>query len=469
MLEKVIKDFFGPNPRIIQTSSPGRMDVMGGVADYSGSLLLQMPIQERTYVFMAERNDDMLRVRSRSAEAAGLQSEVIFPLQELGEEKGSIVKQQLYQHFINEQTEWSLYVLGCFFLLLDTKDFTCRGADIYIHSEVPFGKGVSSSAAIEVATLIAVNALYALELDRIELPVLAQQVENQVVGAPCGLMDQISSYLGDAGKLLPIVCQPVSVFDSIPIPEEICFVGIDSGIKHAVSGNAYARARTAAFMGYTVIANALGVNTKDLLEAKKAGKWDILPYRGYLANISVQEFEEKYQDLLPEQISGKEFMAGYKTIIDHVTHIHENEHYPVKNCTAHPVYENHRIRDFKNTLEALNQRTIADRDKALKKLGQWMYASHESYGKCGLGDPHTDILVERVKEIGPSGGLYGARITGGGSGGTVCILARKGEGEKQAKALWKNYQEQFNLQTKFFEGSSAGGFYSSVKKYKQNQ
>ena len=463
MLENEIKDFFGPNRRIIQASSPGRMDVMGGVADYSGSLLLQMPIQERTYVHMAERNDDMLRVRSHSAEEVGLRSEVIFPLQELLEKRGEIVKQKLYQHVISKQTEWSLYVLGGFFLLLDTKEFTCRGADIYIHSEVPFGKGVSSSAAIEVATLIAINALYALKLNKIELPVLAQKVENQVVGAPCGLMDQISSYLGDAGKLLPIICQPITVFDPISIPEEICFVGIDSGVKHAVSGNAYGRARTAAFMGYTVIAHVLRISANELEKAKKTGKWDKLPYQGYLANISPNVFEEKYQSLLPEQISGKEFMAGYKTIIDHVTHINENEHYPVKNCTAHPVYENHRIRDFKNTLEALNQWKVADRDKAMKMLGQWMYSSHESYGKCGLGDQYTDVLVEKVREIGPSGGLYGARITGGGSGGTVCILARKGEGEKQAKALWKSYQEQFNLQTKFFEGSNAGGYYSGVK------
>ena len=469
MLENEIKDFFGLNRRILQASSPGRMDVMGGVADYSGSLLLQLPIRERTYVFMAARNDALLRVRSRSAEEAGLQSEVIFSLQELLEKRGEIVTKQLYRTLMTEQTEWSLYVLGCFFLLLDTKEFTCRGADIYIHSEVSFGKGVSSSAAIEVATLMAINQFYNLQLDKIELPVLAQKVENQVVGAPCGLMDQISSYLGDAGKLLPIVCQPVTVFDPVSIPEEISFVGIDSGVKHAVSGNAYVRARTAAFMGYTVIAHVLGVDAKDLLEAKKTGKWDKIPYQGYLANISVQEFEEKYQDLLPERMSGKKFIDRYGLIIDSVTQISGNEHYPVKNCTAHPVYENHRIRDFKNTLEALNQQTVADRDKALKMLGQWMYASHESYGKCGLGDPHTDVLVERVKEIGPSGGLYGARITGGGSGGTVCILARKGEGEKQAKALWKNYQEQFNLQTKFFEGSSAGGFYSSVKKYKQNQ
>src|SRR5690606_38985423 len=101
--------FFGPNRRIVQASSPGRLDVMGGVADYSGSLLLQMPIQERTYVFMAERNDGRLRVHSRNAEAAGLQSEVIFPLQKLQEKRGEIVEQKLFQPFISEQTEWSLY------------------------------------------------------------------------------------------------------------------------------------------------------------------------------------------------------------------------------------------------------------------------------------------------------------------------------------------------------------------------
>ncbi len=461
MPAKEIHDFFGPNRRIFHASAPGRMDVMGGVADYSGSLLLQMPIRERTYVYMAERKDNVVRVRSSNASEAGLQSEVIFPLEEMFTKRGEIVAQQLYKNLITQQSEWSLYVLGCFFLLLDTKEFTCRGADIYVNSEVPFGKGVSSSAAIEVATLMAINELYALRLDKIELPVLAQKVENLVVGAPCGLMDQISCYLGDAGKLLPIVCQPVTVFDPIAIPEDICFVGIDSGVKHSVGGNAYGRARTAAFMGYTIIADALGIEKSDLNEAKKTEKWSRLPYQGYLANITVQEFEEKFQNLLPDQLGGKEFINRYSAIIDSVTQMDENQHYPVKNCTAHPVYENHRILQFKNTLEGLNNNKT-DREKAFQQLGQWMYAAHESYGKCGLGDPNTDILVEKVKEIGPSRGLYGARITGGGSGGTVCILARKGEGENQAKVLWKNYQQEFNIETKFFEGSSAGGYYSEA-------
>ena len=461
MLNHEILNFFGPNRRIFHASAPGRMDVMGGVADYSGSLLLQMPIRERTNVYMAERKDSVVRVRSGNASEAGLQSEVIFPLEEILAKRGEIVAQQLYKNLITQQSEWSLYVLGCFFLLLDTKEFTCRGADIYVNSEVPFGKGVSSSAAIEVATLMAINELYALRLDKIELPVLAQKVENLVVGAPCGLMDQISCYLGDTGKLLPIVCQPVTVFDPIPIPEDICFVGIDSGVKHSVGGNAYGRARTAAFMGYTIIADALGIEKSDLAEAKKTRKWDALPYQGYLANIPVQEFEEKFQHLLPAQLSGREFINRYSFIIDSVTQVAENKHYPVKNCTAHPVYENHHILQFKNTLEALNNNET-DREKALQQLGQWMYAAHESYGKCGLGDANTDILVEKVKEMGLSAGLYGARITGGGSGGTVCILARKGKGEKQAKALWKNYQETFQLNTKFFEGSSAGGYYSEV-------
>jgi len=464
MLDKELLNFFGSNAQILQASAPGRMDVMGGVADYSGSLLLQMPIRERTYVYMTERKDGVLRVRSSSASAAGLQSEVTFPLPELADKRGNILSQQLYQPFFSEKTEWALYVLGCFFLLLETKGFNCQGADIYVHSEVPFGKGVSSSAAIEVATLMVINELYALQLDKIELPVLAQKVENLIVGAPCGLMDQVSSYLGDAGKLLPIVCQPISVSDPISIPEDICFVGIDSGVKHSVGGDAYGRTRTSAFMGYTMIARNLGVEPEDLAEALKTGKWDNLPYRGYLANIAVQEFEEKYQHFLPEQISGKKFIERYHTIIDNVTKINENELYPVKNCTAHPIYENYRIQLFKNTLEGLSNRTITDREAAFQQLGQWMYASHESYGKCGLGNEYTDILIEKVKEIGHSHGLYGARITGGGSGGTVCILAQKGEGEKQAKTLWKNYQETFQLRTKFFEGSSAGGHYSEVKK-----
>jgi len=93
-------------------------------------------------------------------------------------------------------------------LIQKEKGIPFSGADILIHSSVPIGKGVSSSAALEVATLKALGKTFNISFANTELPMLAQRVENLIVGAPCGLMDQLTSYFGEPRKLLPIVCQP---------------------------------------------------------------------------------------------------------------------------------------------------------------------------------------------------------------------------------------------------------------------
>ena len=107
--------------------------------------------------------------------------------------------------------DWAVYVLGCFLVLQKEKKIELTGANVFIESNVPWGKGVSSSAALEVATMNALNQLYKLSLGKEELAVLAQMAENLVAGAPCGLMDQLSSHLGQKNKLLPLICQPHQV------------------------------------------------------------------------------------------------------------------------------------------------------------------------------------------------------------------------------------------------------------------
>jgi galactokinase len=104
----------------------------------------------------------------------------------------------------------------------------CKKKRVYIlperilkFSEVPLGKGVSSSASIEVATMKVLAHAFGLALKKTELPLLAQRVENYVVGAPCGLMDQLACYLGQPKKILPILCQPDLIEESITIPEVV--------------------------------------------------------------------------------------------------------------------------------------------------------------------------------------------------------------------------------------------------------
>ncbi len=468
-LSKSCKRLFGSGRTLVCASAPGRLDVMGGIADYSGSLVLQMPIKQCTSVILALRDDGVVNIHSELAEKTEMNSDVQFELNQF-----SVIQQGNDYSTIRTMlaetpgTEWAAYVLGCLLVLNNEKEAGIKGADVWIESEVPIGKGVSSSAAIEVSTMMALCAAAGIELEREELPLLCQKVENLIVGAPCGIMDQLASYLGQEKRLLPILCQPHTVFPALEIPQNVSFVGIDSGVRHTVSGASYGDVRIAAFMGYSIIAQNIGTTTEDLKSACKSRNYKALPYSGFLANIPPSMFATQFRKLLPEGLSGKEFIERYKLTHDPVTTIHPDDVYAIQNCAAHPVYENFRVQDFALLLEALNRDSIprTEKKKYLEMLGELMYQSHASYSLCGLGNTFTDELVESVRTAGPDAGLYGAKITGGGSGGTVCVLCEGRRGVAAAKSIADENAKKHGIKTIVFDGSGDGALQRGVQSIK---
>jgi galactokinase len=447
----MMKDLFSTEEKIISATAPGRMDVMGGIADYSGSLLLQMPIKQTTSVSIQKRNDGVFNFRTQLTKKKT--DDFTINISELVdrslEEAGKIIKSK-------QGGDWAVYVLGCFLVLQKENNIDLPGANVFIESNVPWGKGVSSSAALEVATMNALNHLYQLSLGKEELAVLAQMAENLVAGAPCGLMDQLSSHLGQKNKLLPLICQPHQVDKAISIPRGINFSGIDSGIRHAVSGASYSDVRAAAFMSYTIIALNEGATVEELDEARTSGDWSKLPFKGFLANIPIWVFEEKYISLLPKEISGKDFLAQYKLSIDTVTNIDEDKIYNPLVCGSHPVYENGRVNEFKTLLK--NFKKQDDKQVSLIQMGNLMMQSHESYSAVGLGNEYTDKIVEMIRDTGPVRGVFGARVSGGGNGGTVCILSYGKDGKNVVKEIYRKYKQIKKQKLFFFSGSSQGAY-----------
>src|SRR5688572_11105286 len=146
------EDFFSTEGKIISATAPGRMDVMGGIADYSGSLLLQMPIKQATTVSIQKRNDGVFHFRTQVAKKKT--ADFIIHISAVKDrslsEAGKIIKSVV-------GGDWAVYVLGCFLVLEKEKKIDLSGANVFIKSDVPWGKGVSSSAALEVATMNALN------------------------------------------------------------------------------------------------------------------------------------------------------------------------------------------------------------------------------------------------------------------------------------------------------------------------
>lgn len=438
---------FSDGSNIYVSRAPGRLDVMGGIADYSGSLVLEMPIREAVLVALQRNDDQILKITSLGSEGNNRTHVFQMSIDDFVRNGAPISYSEAQARFRRDAADgWAAYSAGAFLVLMREKNVAFeRGATILIDSRVPEGKGVSSSAALEVATMNAVAAAYEIEIDPRELAILCQKVENLVVGAPCGIMDQMSSSCGAENRLLAMICQPAELRGTVEIHESLAVWGIDSGIRHSVGAGDYGSVRTGAFMGYRIIAEIAGLKV-ELAEIDGVVKIADDKWNGYLANVSPKEFEKDYAANLPREISGAEFLHKYQGITDVVTRIVPEKIYAVFHPTAHPIYENQRVHRFAELLSKPFSENV------FEELGNLMYGSHESYTACGLGTGGTDLLIELVKK---SKSLHGAKITGGGSGGTVAVLGRK-ESNSEIQQIARQYEKHTGHRPHIFSGSSLG-------------
>jgi galactokinase len=423
------RDHWVANEPAIVTRAPARLDVMGGIADYSGSLVLELPLARATWV--ALQRDERLRVSIVSSRDGRARFEM--PLADLSPSGEPLSYERARAYFGRSPgTSWAAYVAGAFLVLMREKNRRFpHGARIFVHSDIPEGKGIASSAAIEVATMMAVDAIYQIGLEPRELALLAQKVENLVVGAPCGVMDQMTAQSGEADRLLALLCQPAVVLGQLEVPSGLAFWGIDSGVAHRVSGADYTSVRVGTFMGYRMLQDMAGTD-----------------WGGYLANLTPSELDQEYLSRLPESMTGSQFLERFESTADGVTAVDPRRTYRVRMPTAHPVREHFRIRAFARLLPSSG---IDD----ASLLGELMYQSHAGYTGCGLGSEATDRLVELARKAGPSRGIFGAKITGGGSGGTVALLARRDAGA-QIQEIARVYGDATGSPPLVFEGSSPG-------------
>lgn len=444
--DETLCDFFSPVEPLHVGRAPGRLDVMGGIADYSGALVLELPLARATFALVqrqqAARCDVMTRRDGRWVPFSMPMRGLVGP--------DAQDAAALRACFANGTDRWAAYVAGVVYhagrAVPERRDAAHCGLRILIDSSVPIGAGVSSSAALEVAAMAAVNAALGRPLPAPDLARACQWVENHIAGAPCGLMDQMTSACGRSGQLLRLLCQPGRIEGFTRIPGTMRVFGIDSGVRHAVSGGAYRRVRTAAFMGYRMIADRAGLAVErdgDRVRIQDL-EWD-----GYLANIPVATFAQDFEPHLPERVTGAEFLDRYGGITDTVTRVQRDTWYPVRQATAHPVHEQARVTRF---AELLAGPAPAD---AAAELGRLMAGSHASYGACGLGSPRTDRLVALVADMGAEHGLYGARITGGGSGGTVAILGAAAA-ESSVGAVAERYAGEIGRPVEVFTASGPG-------------
>lgn len=386
------------NPPPWQGVAPGRLDVLGGVADYSGALVLQTPIRALTRVTIFPRTEPGIAFVSDQEGTATLPWPE--PL-DLVAASGDIAALRVWldEHKV---ARWARYPLGCLILFCQAQDWRPpAGLNFHIASDVPASMGVSSSAALEVATLRALEAASSRSFTGTALARLAQRGENEVVGAPCGLMDQLAAAHGVPGALLPILCRPDLLDEPVPLPPGVIVAGWPSGVKHAVSGSPYSTARAASFMGKKILETALGRAV------------------AHLAELSPSFVRTVTDELLPSSLSGEEFLARYGAVDDPLSRIEPKRRYSVRAAVAFPVEESFRCALATHLLRGI---PAAGSRKALEAVGELLYQAHAGYSSIGLGCAETDAMVDIIRQLGPQRGFYGARVSGGGSGGTVVVL-----------------------------------------------
>ncbi len=476
MRRELSADFdFGKPIRV--SRAPGRLDVMGGIADYTGSLVCEQTIDRAAAVAVQDRGDRQVQVFSFNLLDEHLPFMFRIPMEALARTPVAELRREFNESppagtdptgrrpgdVAPRPRRWAGYIAGCLAILhqhglVDLLDPLFPGLNVALYSTVPLGAGLSSSAAIEVATMINLvdhfNARW--RVDALELASLCQQVENEVVGVPCGIMDQAAACAGQAGSMMRMLCQPHTLLPPLGLPAGMRVVGVNSNVRHSVGGGQYPITRCAAFMAHSMILSKM----REMGEAaNRTMEGD--PMSGYLANLDPEDYKRFFRPYLPDAMLGGEFLTRFGPTIDGATSVDPTVLYPIQRAADHHVLEAQRVRNFIAFVEEAGKHphgTLAQ-GLPMDKAGHLMYASHLSYTNDALlGASECDLLVDLVRKHEKQG-LYGAKITGGGAGGTVAILADCSERSSEAiEKIMGIYHDETGRRAEAFLGSSPGGW-----------
>jgi galactokinase len=209
-LHDIFEEHFGRPPELA-TSAPGRVNIIGEHTDYNGGFMLPIALPHRTDVLLAARDDSLVQVRSLDVEDSSRLAHY-----RLGDERRS--------------GGWLDYIQGVTYIASLMRS-QMSGCDLLISSTVPIGKGLSSSAALQVSLFRALNQAWHLHLDNLSIARLAHRAETEFVGAPVGIMDQIAANLGNETSALLIDARSLAV-ESVSLPGDVELAVLDSGIRH---------------------------------------------------------------------------------------------------------------------------------------------------------------------------------------------------------------------------------------------
>lgn len=340
-------------------AAPGRVNLIGEYTDFNDGFVMPLALPHTAVAAVSRRDDGVLRVHS-------------------GDVPGGVVRLGPDELVPLSDTGWAAYPAGVVWALREA-GHEVPGADIHLTSTVPTGAGLSSSAALEVVTALALNELYGLGLPAAELAVLAQRAENAFVGVPCGIMDQMASACCTDGHALYLDTRDLT---QRQVPFDLAAVGlqllvVDTRVKHALGDGAYAERRAGCESG----ARALGVRT-------------------------LREVEYAHLPAALERLAGEEEK--------------------VRRYVRHVVSDNHRVERVIGLLDAGDVRAV----------GPVLTEGHTSLrDDLRVSCPELDLVVSSAL----TAGALGARMTGGGFGGSAIVLVEAPDADTVTKAIEESF------------------------------
>lgn len=368
------EEMFAARPKVFQ--APGRVNLIGEHTDYNDGFVMPCAIGFSTWVAIAGRADHKLVIRSED-----------FPEQfefDIG---------NLPQH---GSGLWCDYILGVA-VTLKSAGYPLQGANLLVHGEVPIGAGLSSSAAVEVASALALMSLNGSMFPMPDVARICQRAENVFVGARVGIMDQFISCLGKAGHALMLDCRSLD-FQYIPVPNSVRLVICNTMVKHEHASGAYNRRREECDEGVKLLSKSY-------------------PSIRALRDVSVDELEKHAGDL-PEII--------------------------YKRC-LHVVRENQRVLDSAEYLK----------HNDLGGFGRLMAESHASMRDLyEISCREVDIMVEIANGLP---GFRGGRMTGGGFGGCTVNLIDNAEAQSFSKEIASRYQQATGIKPDIYVCTPSNG------------
>ncbi len=384
LVEEFIKLYGGTKDDLRIFKSPGRVNLIGEHTDYNGGFVFPAALTMANTVVIRVREDNVIRLKATSLDV--------------------MVEADKTKLNDYRELEWGNYQLGVAYEM-EQAGYDVFGMDMLYDSTVPFGSGLSSSAAIEVSTALAIATLSNEKngkqkpVDMIEMALIGQRAENKYCGVNCGIMDQFASAMGKQNHAIFLKCDDLT-YQLVPIDLDGKKIVIsNTKKKHKLGESKYNQRRSECDAGFAILK-------------------EVMPEKNCLGKISVLEFE-KYAHLIEDEV--------------------------VRKRIKHVIYEDDRV------LKSIDALTKGD----VETFAMFMNQSHDSlrddYEVTGF---ELDTLVEEARKID---GVLGSRMTGAGFGGCTVSIVEEYAVDEFIDKVGKNYTQKTGLVPEFYVSEIGNG------------